>query len=100
MTTSEVQSCIINFPNTDFLSVAVGSGKFLALALTLQNSPILFGCRTGICGTCLVLATGNMLPPNEDEQEVLSILAPGCPTARLACQLTPTGDLSLTPLKP
>ena len=90
----------IQFPNTDYRPVSVDTSDPLSIALTLQNSPILFGCRTGICGTCLVLATGNMLAPNADEQEVLSILAPNYPTARLACQITPTGDLSLTPLNP
>jgi len=89
----------IQFPNTDCRSVSVDASKSLSVALNLQNSPILFGCRTGICGTCLVSAIGNMLPPDADEQEVLSILAPDHPTARLACQLTPTGDLSITPLK-
>ena len=90
---------IIQFPKTDYAPTAVNITQPLSLTLTLQNSPILFGCRTGICGTCLVVATGNMLPPNEEETEVLSILAPGIPTARLACQLIPTGDLSMTPLK-
>ncbi|MGD1863503.1 MAG: 2Fe-2S iron-sulfur cluster-binding protein [Phormidesmis sp.] len=100
MPPSDFHNCVIDFPNTDFSSVTVGFRERLLNALTLQNSPILFGCRTGICGTCLVSAVGNMLPPDTEEQEVLSMLAPNCPTARLACQLTPTGALSLTPLKP
>lgn len=90
----------IKFPNTDYSSISVDESTSLSVSLNLQNSPILFGCRTGICGTCLVFATGNMLPPSADEQEVLEMLAPDCSTARLACQLIPTDDLSLTPLKP
>jgi ferredoxin len=90
----------ISFPTTYNQPATVDSTKPLSISLTLQNSPILFGCRTGICGTCLVLATGNLLPPDAEEQEVLAILAPDVPTARLACQITPTGDLSLTPLTP
>ncbi|MEM9905564.1 MAG: 2Fe-2S iron-sulfur cluster-binding protein [Cyanobacteria bacterium P01_D01_bin.44] len=87
---------IVHFPNTPYASVAVDSQHPLSVSLTLQNSPILFGCRTGICGTCLVSATGDMVPPDSEEQEVLDILAPDCPTARLACQIQPTGNLSLT----
>ncbi|MEL6937931.1 MAG: 2Fe-2S iron-sulfur cluster-binding protein [Cyanobacteria bacterium J06598_1] len=95
-----MSSYTLNFPNTDHASISIDPTQPLSLTLTLQNSPILFGCRTGICGTCLVSASGNILPPNEDEQEVLALLAPDFPSARLACQLTPTGDFSLTPLKP
>ena len=89
----------VQFPETDYAPTTANITQPLSLALTLQNSPILFGCRTGICGTCLVSATGDMLPPNEEEREVLSILAPDNPIARLACQLIPTGDLSITPFK-
>ena len=89
----------IQFPNTDYLPVSVEESTPLSVALNLQNSPILFGCRTGICGTCLASATGCILPPTADEQEVLAILAPDCSTARLTCQITPTGDLSVTPIK-
>ena len=88
----------IQFPNTHHATVTVSPP--LSTSLTLQNSPILFGCRTGICGTCLVLAKGNMHPPNPEEQEMLDLLAPAQPNARLACQIEPTGNLSLTSLAP
>lgn len=88
----------VQFPDSDYAPATVNADQLLSVSLTLENSPILFGCRTGICGTCLVSATGEMLPPDADEQEVLSILAPDCATARLACQLRPMGNLSLTPL--
>lgn len=90
----------IHFPNTDYDSVTLSPQETLSTQLTLQNSPILFGCRTGICGTCLVSARGNMLSPRAEEQEVLTILAADCADARLACQIKPIGDISLTPLKP
>ncbi|MEL6553718.1 MAG: 2Fe-2S iron-sulfur cluster-binding protein [Cyanobacteria bacterium J06621_11] len=90
----------IIFPDTNFPQLAADQTEPLSTQLTLQNSPILFGCRTGICGTCLVLATGDIQSPTAEEQEVLDILVPGCATARLACQLKPTGDISLTPLSP
>ncbi|MEL6491943.1 MAG: 2Fe-2S iron-sulfur cluster-binding protein [Cyanobacteria bacterium J06621_3] len=89
----------ITFPRTNHSPVTIDQSTALSTHLTLQNSPILFGCRTGICGTCLVSATGKMAPPNEEEQEVLEMLAPTCSTARLACQIKPHGDLAITPLK-
>ena len=90
----------INFPNSTYSPVAIDDCNSLSTALTLQNSPILFGCRTGICGTCLVLATGDLLPPDAEEQEVLAILAPDSSNARLACQVKPTGSIFLTPFTP
>jgi ferredoxin len=67
----------------------------LSSYLTIQNSPVLFGCRTGICGTCLVKVTGNIAPPNLAERELLEILAPGDRQARLACQIDLTSDLEI-----
>lgn len=90
----------LRFPATNWKTVAVDPQQSLSTQLTLHNSPILFGCRTGICGTCLVSAIGNMVPPDAAEQEVLEILAPHCSTARLACQIQPLGDLSLSTLIP
>lgn len=97
---STASSHTIHFPNSAHPPVIIDSRKPLSAILTLQNSPILFGCRTGICGTCLVSATGDLLPPNAEEQEVLAILAPNSPNARLACQIKPIGKLSLTPFTP
>ncbi|MEO0351262.1 MAG: 2Fe-2S iron-sulfur cluster-binding protein [Cyanobacteria bacterium P01_A01_bin.15] len=90
-------SCRISFPNSDYCSVSLSPHTPLADALTIQNSPILFGCRTGICGTCLVTVTGDAPPPDADEQELLDVLAPDCPSARLACQLDVTHDLEIRP---
>ncbi|MBE9063699.1 2Fe-2S iron-sulfur cluster-binding protein [cf. Phormidesmis sp. LEGE 11477] len=96
---SNLTHSTIHFPNTDYSALTLKREKPLFNHLTLQNSPILFGCRTGICGTCLVSACGDLLPPNAEEQEVLEILAPDLPDARLACQIKATGDVSLTSLK-
>ena len=90
------QSYTVHFPSSDHANINVCES--LSTSLTLQNSPVLFGCRTGICGTCLVIAEGDMLPPDSEEQEVLEVLAPAQPKARLACQIKPTGDLFLMPL--
>ncbi len=85
----------ISFPGTAFMPLKVNAHCCLAESLTVKNSPILFGCRTGICGTCLVLVQGEVPPPSDQEREVLEVLAPGVPQARLACQLDPSQPLQI-----
>ena len=66
--------------------------------LNATNSPVLFGCRTGICGTCLIKVIDgakNLDPPDEDEMEVLELLAPEEKNVRLACQLKINGDIKI-----
>ncbi|NEQ51233.1 MAG: (2Fe-2S)-binding protein [Leptolyngbya sp. SIO3F4] len=89
--------CKISFPNSEHDALTIKPHTPLADALTVQNSPILFGCRTGICGTCLVTVTGEVPVADLDEQELLDVLAPGCSNARLACQLDITHDLEICP---
>ncbi|MCJ8278916.1 MAG: (2Fe-2S)-binding protein [Rivularia sp. ALOHA_DT_140] len=60
---------------------------------------MLFGCRTGICGTCLVIIEGDIPPPTEAEKELLEILAPENSKVRLACQIQLTNDIQITPFK-
>lgn len=85
----------ISFPNTDRTAISVTSNSQLSDSLTIQNSPVLFGCRTGICGTCLVAIRGNISPPEPDEREILEIFAPDNPLARLACQITVIADIEI-----
>lgn len=76
------------------------AGADLAFALNATNSPLLLACRTGICGTCLVeVLEGEIDPPDEEEREMLELLAPGYALARLACQLRATGGLVLRSLE-
>ena len=88
-------TCRIRYLNSPLPDLTIPSGKALFEVLTLQNSPILFGCRTGICGTCLVTVQGKISPPDPDEQELLEILAPDIPNARLACQIHVTHDIDI-----
>lgn len=93
----------IEFPGTTFQPLELESDAELSLALTAANSPILFGCRSGICGTCLVEAkalNGELPPPCDGEAEALSIYAPGNPNARLACQIPLATDISLRKIAP
>ncbi|MBW4487998.1 MAG: (2Fe-2S)-binding protein [Trichocoleus desertorum ATA4-8-CV12] len=90
--------CVVHFPNSDYVPLALESHQPLAEQLTVQNSPVLFGCRTGLCGTCLVTVTGDLAPPSTAEQEILDMLAPGNSQARLACQLDVMGEITIAPL--
>lgn len=83
------------FPDSVHGPVEVPAGCELSEFLTAENSPVLFGCRTGICGTCVTRVRGDGGPVSADEREVLDVLAPGDAEARLACQVRPAGDLEL-----
>jgi ferredoxin len=88
----------IEFTETPFAPVELPDAAYLADYLTAKNSPVLFGCRSGICGTCLIevkTLTGQLPAPAELEAETLSLYAPGNPKARLACQLTLTTGITL-----
>ena len=94
---------LVNFSGTTFPSLSLVECTELSIALTAANSPVLFGCRSGICGTCLVEVEtngGTIPPPGNDEAEALSIYAPGNPKARLACQIQLTANLSLKKIVP
>jgi len=79
-------------------ALTVPAGRTLAEDLDITRSPVLFGCRTGICGTCVVevVKGAESIPgPDEDELEILELYAEGMPNARLACQIDVQGDLLL-----
>lgn len=86
---------LISFLNGE--RIEVNEGQCLSEALDVINSPILFGCRTGICATCLVEVLDgmeNLPPPSAEEVEVLEIYADR-PHCRLACQLSVSGPVRL-----
>lgn len=87
----------VRFDATPFAPLRVPCGSRLLDHLTIENSPVLFGCRAGMCGTCLIRveATGGgaLEAPSAAEIELLEIIAPGEPCARLACQLVLTADV-------
>jgi ferredoxin len=92
--------CNIEFADSQFDAIAIPAGQPLAEVLTVQNSPVLFGCRTGICGTCVVGVVGNVDAASQDELEILALYAPDYPRARLACQLAVRGDVVITSIEP
>ena len=53
---------IINFTDKSYQAIVLEEHSPLSEHLTVQNSPVLFGCHTGICGTCLVVIKGDIPP--------------------------------------
>lgn len=92
-------SCRIEFPGTDKNFVELNEGDCLSEKLTIQNSPILFGCRIGICGTCAIEVLeekGAPLHPRTDEEKnFLETMAPGEDKVRLACQIHLNTNISV-----
>ena len=82
---------------TDGTHIHVPDKENLADCDEIFDSPILFSCRTGACGTCLVKIHEGMenLPKiDEDEQEMLDLGKRGS-EYRLACQLFATGPVKI-----
>ena len=91
-------SVSIDFVNSGHATVTLAEGEVLSEHLSILNSPLLFGCRMGLCGTCVIrieVLRGTLAPPSADESETLDLVAPDDPRARLACQLTATADLRI-----
>ena len=89
---------MVSFFDPDYAPIAVNDGEMLSEVLDATNSPLLFGCRTGICGTCVVEVEGELPLAGDEEKELLEIYAPDNPNARLACQIELTGPIKVRPL--
>ncbi len=89
----------IEFNSSEFSPIKLPEGTNLSEALTICNSPVLFGCRTGVCGTCriwLEIIDGNIQAPEDEERELLNIICPKDPLARLACQIQLTANIKIS----
>jgi ferredoxin len=94
----------ISFSPASHQPLRLQRGALLSEHLSVENSPLLFGCRTGICGTCLVeveeAANGELSEPAADELELLEIIAPENRRARLACQIALSADIRIRYIGP
>lgn len=91
-------SCRIEFIDSDKVPVELKEGDNLSEKLTIHNSPILFGCRIGICGTCAIEVLEESTPLHartHDEKEFLEAMAPGRNNVRLACQININTNLKI-----
>jgi ferredoxin len=90
----------IRFQPESHPAITLTAGANLSEHLTINNSPILFGCRTGICGPCLIEVVtrqdGTLTDPTLEERELLDIVDPDNPRARLACQIALCADITIT----
>lgn len=85
----------VRFADPRYAPVALPEGANLSLHLNVANSPVLFGCRTGLCGTCCCAVSGELPPAGADEREVIDALDVHDPRARLLCQVTVVADLTI-----
>lgn len=93
-------NCEIHFEDSAFEHQKVPKGENLSEHLHACNSPLLFGCRSGLCGVCLVeVLEGECSPIGADEKDALAVYAPDNPRARLACQIEPLGNLKVKSIK-
>jgi len=88
----------VSFSNAEYTPMPIEHGESLSEVLDATNSPLLFGCRTGICGTCVIEVEGELPPAEYEEQELLDLYAPDNPKARLACQIEIIGPIRVKPL--
>lgn len=93
-----MKTCTISFPDSPHPPASLPEGANLSETLTVMNSPMLFGCRAGICGTCLIQVEAGydlLTPPSPEEREALDVYAPGNAKARLGCQVSLTADVAI-----
>jgi ferredoxin len=77
--------------------VEVTRGSTLTDACTTHHLPVVFGCRAGLCGTCLVQVlsgAASLSAPTAHETRLLEVLH-ASPDWRLACQCTVLGHVRL-----
>jgi ferredoxin len=82
---------------TDNLTLDVKDGYALIDMCEEHDTSILFGCRDGACGACMVkIVKGaeNISPIQDDEKDFLETMAAE-PNERLACQCKVYGDVTL-----
>lgn len=82
---------------TDDLEIDVKEGYALIDMCEDHDTSILFGCRDGACGACMVRVlegSEHLSPMQDDEKDFLETMAAE-PDERLACQCKVYGDVKL-----
>jgi len=85
------------YSNEGVVSASVQIGTTLLELCDQQQTAIIFGCRKGKCGACMirVIEGGeNLSEQGHRERDVLDVLAPAA-DRRLACQCTVLGDVTI-----
>ena len=82
---------------TDNLSIDVEDNYAMIDMCETHDTSILFGCRDGACGACMIKVTKgaeNLSPIQDDEKDFLETMAAE-PNERLACQCRVKGDVTI-----
>ncbi len=82
---------------TDKLTIDVPDNYPLIDLCEDHETSILFGCRDGACGACMVRVlegAENLTPMQDDERDFLETMAAE-PNERLACQCRVKGDVKI-----
>lgn len=83
---------------TDEMVIDVPDGYKMIDMCDEYDTSILFGCRDGACGACMVQVDSgaeNLSAMDEDEKDFLETMN-ACENERLACQCKVHGDVVLT----
>lgn len=86
----------ITFADTD-LTIEVEAGSSLHDACEANDAPIPFSCTVGACGTCVcsIEAGADNVNAIDDDEEGTVSRTTDEDGARLACQLTVNGDITV-----
>jgi ferredoxin len=82
---------------TDNLTIDVADGYALIDMCEDHDTSILFGCRDGACGACMVRVlegSEHLSKMGDDEKDFLETMAAE-PNERLACQCKVYGDVKI-----
>lgn len=82
---------------TDNITVEVAAGTSLVDVADQVEASLPFGCRDGLCGTCIMTVLeglDQMAPMSDDERETLENYE-ATPNQRLGCQTNVTADLTI-----
>jgi 2Fe-2S ferredoxin len=84
-------------------TVAAPEGGSLADLCDDHETVVPFSCRSASCGTCRVMVldgAAELLPPNDEELDVLDIFGLSPETHRLACQAQMRPGLATLRVRP
>jgi ferredoxin len=82
---------------TDNKTIDVPDGYAMIDMCEQYDTSILFGCRDGACGACMIRVlegADNLSPMQDDERDFLETMAAE-PNERLACQCKVKGDVKI-----
>ncbi|MBP9114251.1 MAG: (2Fe-2S)-binding protein [Polyangiaceae bacterium] len=87
----------VKFESTSIV-VEVPNGGALQDVCDAHDSPVPFSCRSANCGTCRIEVLEGadlILPPEDEELDILDVFSLKAPKFRLACQskLKPGGGV-------